>query len=168
MRLEVRLPLNASVSHLFIFALALTALTPAWLAPLWVFLFQSSGNIWYKRLFNRSQDALATALAGMVWLFFQQNTLYLGNLNLSTGTGIALAALAFFITNAILVTSIIHLSTQTPLREIWRRNFGWVALSYLVLSPLALLLARAYETPLIGNWGGWTVLFFLIPLYYSR
>ena len=23
-------------------------------------------------------------------------------------------------------------------------------------------------TPLLGNWGGWTVLFFLIPLYYSR
>ncbi|GLV47845.1 hypothetical protein TJA_10050 [Thermus sp. LT1-2-5] len=38
----------------------------------------------------------------------------------------------------------------------------------MLLSPLALLLARAYETPLIANWGGWTILFFLIPLYYSR
>ncbi len=29
-------------------------------------------------------------------------------------------------------------------------------------------MAQAYETPLLGNWGGWTVLLFLIPLYYSR
>ncbi|MCS7218009.1 MAG: HD-GYP domain-containing protein, partial [Thermus sp.] len=63
---------------------------------------------------------------------------------------------------------VIHLATQTPPREIWRKNYRWLAASYLLLSPLALLLARAYETPLIGNWGGWTVLFFLIPLYYSR
>lgn len=52
--------------------------------------------------------------------------------------------------------------------EVWRKNCRWLATSYLLLSPLALLLARAYETPLIGNWGGWTVLLFLVPLYYSR
>ncbi|MCX7850950.1 MAG: phosphohydrolase, partial [Thermus sp.] len=164
-RLEVRLPLNASVSQLFIFALALMVLTPAWLAPLWVFLFQSSGNTWYKRLFNRSQDALATALATIVWVFFQQNPLYLGTLNLSAGVGIALAALTFFTVNIALVALAIHITTGSPLREVWRKNFAWLAFSYLLLSPLALLLARAYETPLIGNWGGWTVLFFLIPLY---
>ncbi|AEV15687.1 Integral membrane protein/HD-hydrolase domain protein [Thermus sp. CCB_US3_UF1] len=167
-RLEVRLPLSASVSQLFIFALAFMVLAPPWLVPLWSFLFQPRGDIWYKQLFNRSQDALATALATLTWLFFQKNPLYLGHLNLSAGVGIALSALVFFVVNTFLVTTVIYFSTQTPLREIWRKNFGWVALSYLVLSPLALLLARAYETPLIGNWGGWTVLFFLIPLYYSR
>ncbi|MCX7850917.1 MAG: phosphohydrolase, partial [Thermus sp.] len=167
-RLKVRLPFNASVSQLFIFALALVVLTPVWLAPLWVFLFQSSNNTWYKRLFNRSQDGLATALAAIVWLFFQQNPLYLGALNLSTGIGMALAALTFFTINIALVVIAIRVSTGAPLHEIWHKNFGWLALSYLTLSPLALLLARAYETPLIGNWGGWTVLFFLIPLYYSR
>ncbi len=74
----------------------------------------------------------------------------------------------FFLTNTFLVTTAIHFASQTPWREVWRRNSAWIAASYLLLSPIALLLARAYETPLLAGWGGWTVLFFLIPLYYSR
>ncbi len=167
-RVRICLPLSASMSHLFLFALALAVLAPPWLAPLWVFLFQYSGNTWYKQLFNRSQDALATLAAVLVWRFFQSNPLYLGSLDLSAGAGIGLAAVAFFIVNTGLVTLIIHLASGTPLRKIWQKNFGWLAVSYLLLSPIALLLARAYETPLIGGWGGWTVLLFLIPLYYSR
>jgi uncharacterized domain HDIG len=66
------------------------------------------------------------------------------------------------------VTTAIHLANKVSWREAWGKNIKWLALSYLLLSPIALLLARAYETPLLGNWGGWTVLFFLIPLYYSR
>ncbi|WP_243027613.1 HD-GYP domain-containing protein [Thermus albus] len=167
-RVEIRLPLNASMSHLFLFALALVVLAPPWLAPLWVFLFQYSGNTWYKQLFNRSQDALATLAAALVWQFFQANRLFLGTLDLSAGVGIALAATTFFLINTALVSLVIHLASGTPLREVWRKNFGWLTVSYFLLSPLALLLARAYETPLLGGWGGWTVLFFLIPLYYSR
>ncbi len=155
-------------SHLFLFALALVALTPPWFAPLWVFLFQYSGNTWYKQLFNRSQDALATLAAALVWQFFQSNPLYLGTLNLSAGVGIGLASVVLFSVNTGLVTLIIHLANGTPLREIWKKNYGWLAASYFLLSPLALLLARAYETPLLGGWGGWTVLLFLVPLYYSR
>lgn len=167
-RVEIRLPLNASVSHLFLFALALVALAPPWLAPLWVFLFQPSDNVWYKQLFNRSQDALATLAAALVWGFFQANPLLLGTLDLSAGMGIGLATMALFFVNTSLVSLAIHLASGTPLREVWRKNFGWLTVSYLFLSPIALLLARAYETPLLGGWGGWTVLFFLIPLYYSR
>ncbi|WP_038041481.1 HD-GYP domain-containing protein [Thermus tengchongensis] len=167
-RVEIRLPLSASMSHLFLFALALVVLTPPWFAPLVVFLFQPSDNLWYKQLFNRSQDALATLAAALVWQFFQSNPLYLGTLNLSAGVGIGLASVVLFSVNTGLVTLIIHLANGTPLREIWKKNYGWLAASYFLLSPVALLLARAYETPLLGGWGGWTVLFFLVPLYYSR
>lgn len=167
-RMEIRLPLNASMSHLFLFALALVVLFPPWLAPLLVFLFQYSGNTWYKQLFNRSQDALATLAVAMVWQFFQANPLFMGTLDLSAGIGIALAATTFFLVNTALVSLAIHLASGTPLREVWRKNVSWLTVSYLLLSPLALLLARAYETPLLGGWGGWTVLLFLIPLYYSR
>ena len=167
-RVEVRLPLSASMSHLFLFALALVVLTPPWLAPVWVFLFQYSGNTWYKQLFNRSQDALATLAAALIWGLFQANPLYLGTLDLSAGVAIGLAALAFFTVNVGLVSLVIHLANGTPLLEVWRKNYGWFPISYFLLSPLALFLARAYETPLLGNWGGWTILVFLIPLYYSR
>ncbi|MEZ0348894.1 MAG: HD-GYP domain-containing protein [Thermus sp.] len=167
-KVEVRLPLSAGMSQLFLFALALMVLTPPWVAPLVAFLAQWGGSVWYKELFNRSQDGLATAFAALVWTFFQENALWLGHWNLSAGFGIALSSLTFFIINSTLVAFAIHLDTKTPLQEIWRRNMSWSAFSYMLLSPLALLLARAYETPLISNWGGWTVLFFLIPLYYSR
>jgi putative nucleotidyltransferase with HDIG domain len=165
---RVRLPLSASMSQLFIFALAMAVLAPPWIPPLFSFIFQWSRKVWYKELFNRSQDGLATALAALAWQFFQQNPVYFGSWNLSAGVGIAVASLAFFLVNTTLVTTAIHLANKVTWREAWRRNFSWLALSYLLLSPLALLLARAYETPLLGNWGGWTVLFFLIPLYYSR
>ncbi|WP_105317719.1 HD-GYP domain-containing protein [Thermus tenuipuniceus] len=165
---RIRLPLNASMSHLFLFALALVVLAPPWLAPLWVFLFQPGDKAWYKQLFNRSQDALAALAAALVWGFFQSNPLHLGSLDLSAGAGIGLAAVALFFVNTGLVTLIIHLASGTPLREVWKKNFGWLAASYFLLSPLALLLARAYAMPLLGGWGGWTVLLFLIPLYYSR
>jgi putative nucleotidyltransferase with HDIG domain len=165
---RIRLPLSASMSQLFIFALALVVLTPPWVPPLLSFGFRWSGKVWYKELFNRSQDGLATALAALAWQLFQQNPVYFGSWNLSAGVGIAAASLAFFLVNTTLVTTAIHLANKVTWREAWRKNFSWLALSYLLLSPLALLLARAYETPLLGNWGGWTVLFFLIPLYYSR
>lgn len=165
---RIRLPLSASMSQLFIFALALIVLSPPWVPPLISFGFRWSGKVWYKELFNRSQDGLATALAALAWHFFQQNPLYLGPWNLSAGVGIATASLAFFAVNTTLVTTAVHLANNITWREAWRKNFSWLALSYLLLSPMALLLARAYETPLLGNWGGWTVLLFLIPLYYSR
>jgi putative nucleotidyltransferase with HDIG domain len=165
---RIRLPLSASMSQLFIFALALVVLTPPWVPPLLSFGFRWSGKVWYKELFNRSQDGLATALAALAWQFFQQNPVYLGSVNLSAGVGITSASFLFFLTNTLLVTTAVHLASGTPWKEVWRRNSAWIAVSYLLLSPIALLLARAYETPLLGNWGGWTVLFFLIPLYYSR
>lgn len=167
-RIRIHLPLKASMSQLFLFALALVVLAPPWLAPLWVFLFQPWNNVWYKQLFNRSQDALATLGAAIAWQLFQINPLTLGTVNLSAGAGISLASIVFFVVNVSLTTVVIHLTTGTPFREIWRKNYTWLAASYFLLSPIAFLLARAYETPLIGNWGGWTILFFLIPLYYSR
>jgi putative nucleotidyltransferase with HDIG domain len=166
-QVRIHLPFQASMSQLFLFALAMLLLFPSWIAPLMVF-FQGSGNTWYKQIFNRSQDALSTAMAGFLWKFFENNPLYLGSWNLSAGVGISTAAIAFFAVNTSLVTTAIYLSSNTPWREIWRKNFKWLAISYFFLSPIALLLARAYETPLIGNWGGWTVLLFLVPLYYSR
>ncbi|SDE43426.1 HD domain-containing protein [Thermus arciformis] len=165
---RVPLPLSASMSQLFLFALALVILSPPWVAPLVSFFARWSKKVWYKNLFNRSQDGIATALAALAWQFFQQNPVYLGSWNLSGGMGIAVASLAFFLANTTLVTTAIHLANKVPWREAWRKNFSWLALSYLLLSPIALLLARAYETPLLAGWGGWTVLFFLIPLYYSR
>lgn len=113
-RVRIRLPFQASMSQLFVSALAILVLFPLWIVPILVALFQGGGNNWYKQPFNRSQDALATAVAGLVWHFFTQNPLYLGQWNISAGVGIALAALAFFAINTSLVTTAIHLDSGTP------------------------------------------------------
>ncbi len=54
--------------------------------------------------------------------------------------------------------------------KIWRENFSPTSLSYALLTPVALLFARLYtaDPPLVGNWGGWALILFLIPLYYAR
>ncbi len=64
----------------------------------------------------------------------------------------------------------VALYTETPLSRVWQTNFSWLSLSYLVLTPVALLLARLYtaDPPVLGGWGGWSVLLFLVPLYYAR
>ena len=63
-----------------------------------------------------------------------------------------------------------HISTGLPYKDIWFHNYGWVLASYLIMSPVALLLARMYSASpaLLGGWGGWSVILFLIPLYYAR
>ena len=121
---RVPLPLSASMSQFFIFALALVALTSPWVPPLLSFLLQWRRKVWYKELFNSSQNALATALAALVWQFFQQNPLYLGSWDLSAGVGIAAASLAFFLANTTLVTTAIHLANDVPWHEAWRKNFS--------------------------------------------
>ncbi|MFX6089242.1 hypothetical protein ABTF00_17950, partial [Acinetobacter baumannii] len=83
------------MSQLFVFALALVVIAPPWIPPLLSFLSQWSWKVWYKELFNRSQDGLATALAALAWQFFQQNPIYVGSWDLSAGVGIAAASLAF-------------------------------------------------------------------------
>ncbi|MER3557493.1 MAG: phosphohydrolase [Thermus sp.] len=174
-RIAVYLPMSASISQLFVIALALAVLFPPWFAPLLVFLFYLSPSLgrpsypWFKDLFNRTQMALSTAFAALAWRSLTEAVpLFLGPWDLSAGLGIAGASLAFFLTNITLVSFVIHLASGADLGKIWLENWRWLAASYLFLSPLALLLARGYEAPLVGGWGGWTVLLFLIPLYYSR
>ena len=64
----------------------------------------------------------------------------------------------------------VSLYTQTSFLRIWHANFSWLSFSYLILTPVALLLARLYtaDPPLLCGWGGCPVLLFLIPLYYAR
>nr|WP_233493010.1 MULTISPECIES: HD-GYP domain-containing protein [unclassified Meiothermus] len=67
-----------------------------------------------------------------------------------------------------MVYYVIHLASGVPLRKIWVDNFRWLSTSYFILAPIGLLMARAYQTPLVGGWGGFSVLFILMLLYYSR
>jgi len=171
-RVEVRLPLSASMSHAFVVAIAAVTLFPPWLAPALVFIFNFNKDFgkpdypWYKDLFNRTQLALATGLAAWVW-WAAQTQLDLDP-HLCEITGILVASLVYFLVNVSAVTFVIHLASGARLRKVWFENYSWLWKSYLVQAPVALLLAKAYQTPLIGGWGGFTVLFMMLLLYFSR
>jgi hypothetical protein len=157
------------MSHAFVVAIAAVTLFPPWLAPALVFIFNFNKDFgkpsypWYKDLFNRTQLALATGLAAWVW-WAAQTQLNLDP-HLREITGILLASIVYFLANVSTVTFVIHLASGARLRKVWFENFSWLWKSYLVQAPVALLLAKAYQTPLIGGWGGFTVLFMMLLLY---
>jgi HD-GYP domain-containing protein (c-di-GMP phosphodiesterase class II) len=176
-RTRVELPFNASMSHLFVVALAIAAALPAWLAPLIVFFAYVDRKLgrpdypWYKELFNKTQHGLATGLAGLVWYEVMKHGKFLsGDLGiyLSQALGIFLASTTYLLVNITAVTYVIHLASGAPLRKIWFENYGWLWKSCLILSPVGLLLAKSYTTPLVFGWGGFTVMFLMVLLYFSR
>lgn len=171
-RVAVTLPFNASMSHAYVVALAAITLFPPWLAAGLVFIFSFNkdfgrpGYTWYKDLFNRTQSGLATGLAGLAWGWAQA---HLGvHPYLQEAAGILAASLVYFLVNVGSVTYIIHLASGASLRKVWFENYSWLWVSYLVQAPIGLLLAKAYQTPLIWGWGGFTVLFMMLLLYFSR
>ncbi|WP_342626188.1 HD-GYP domain-containing protein [Oceanithermus profundus] len=179
---EVKLLAYASFSHLFIFVLAAIIIFPPWVVPLLIFLFYINPSIfnltkedfsytWYKDFFNRLQSLLAAAGAAFVFTFIYNNIpIYISDVNITQMVAIILASIANFIINISLVSLAVHISTRMPIKDIWFHNFGWIVFSYMLMTPVSLLLARLYNAnpPLLGNWGGWAVILFLIPLYYAR
>lgn len=63
----------------------------------------------------------------------------------------ALAALANFAVNSVLVAAAINLTGRTGLRSVWTEHFGWLWPHYIVLGFFGLSLAAAYSA--IGVWG---------------
>ncbi|MCX7740683.1 MAG: HD-GYP domain-containing protein [Meiothermus sp.] len=174
-RTAVNLPFKASMSHVFIVALASATIFPAWLAAALVFSFSFNKDLgkasypWYKDLFNRTQSALATGTAGLAWWWVQSHNQTLAPHPAALDfVGILAASLAYFAVNVLSVTCVIHLATGVSLGKVWSENFGWLWVSYLAQAPVGLLLAEAYQTPLVGGWGGFTVLLLMLLLHFSR
>jgi hypothetical protein len=63
----------------------------------------------------------------------------------------ALAGMANFTVNTVLVASAISLSTRASIRSIWQENVLWLLPHYAVLSFIALAMVAAYQS--IGLWG---------------
>ena len=176
---RVRLPVKASISQLFIVLIAAMLIFPLWVPPLLPLVFYWNPGLrkrgkpypLYADLFNRLQTSVSTAVGTFAYFLTKQ---LLANRppysDLADGLAVLAAGAVIFITNIFLVALMVSLYTRMPFSQVWRANFSWLSLSYLVLTPVALLLARLYtaDPPILGGWGGWPVLLFLIPLYYAR
>jgi len=179
--IAVQLISNASFSHLFIFILSALVVFPPWVVPLLVLLFylnpsmisKNAGYLsytWYKDVFNRLQIGLSAAAAALVYSIITHSHILFGGHDISQIISILMSSVVLFVVEISLVSLAVYLTTHTPFKDIWFHNFGWIVVSYMLMTPVALLLARLYTAtpPLLGNWGGWSVILFLIPLYYAR
>ncbi len=175
---QVHLLFKTAISLLFVIALASLFVFPYWFVPILVFLFyfdpgwfdNPNQSLWAD-YFNRVQNSVSIAVAGSIYYAFTNYTsIDLFGINITYLLGIILSGFFFFLVNVVLVTEMVAIDTRSSFQKIWRENFSWLAYSYIILIPVALLLARLYDASpaLIGNWGGWAVLLFLIPLYYAR
>ena len=132
---------------------------------------RSDDYTWYKDLFNRLQTAIAAGLAALTYLFIYHNmNITITSVDITLIIAVILAAAVNYTINMSLVATAISVTSGIPFKDVWFHNFGWLLVSYLLMTPVIILLSRMYtaDPPLLGNWGGWSVILFLIPLYYAR
>ncbi len=174
---RVDLPLKASMSQLFLVLLAALLVFPLWVPPLLALFFYFNPRLvrdrhrypLYADVFNRLQVGLSIAFGALLFYAIKELLNPLAP-DLADAAAVIISGVSFFFLNIFLVALMIALHSGIPFRQVWQTNYSWLGLSYLVLTPVALLLARMYtaDPPLIAGWGGWAVLLFLGPLYYAR
>lgn len=115
----------------------------------------------YKALFNWATHVLA-GMAPVILVYQLQN---LFEINVSVDAiwvlipGVSMAVVLYFVVETGLVASAIALSEGLQLRVIWKEQFGWLLLPYVVLSLLGLFLALSFLTMGVAG-----VLIYLLPL----
>ncbi len=175
---QIRLPLKATISQLFIVLLAALLVFPLWVIPILAFFSNWNRRFLrdrtyplYADLFNRLQVAASIATGALVFHVLDRGLIgFAFSRDLADGLAILAGGFVFYFVNITLVAYMVALYTESPLLRVWQANYSWLSLSYLVLTPVALLFARLYTAnpPIFGGWGGWPVLLFLVPLYYAR
>ncbi|MBF8290817.1 MAG: metal dependent phosphohydrolase, partial [Chloroflexi bacterium] len=74
-------------------------------------------------------------------------------------------AVAYFALNLLIVSVVVALRTDKPVRQLVLEDSRGFAASLLALAPLGWLMARMYQLP---DAGWWTTLLFALPLYTTR
>ncbi|MBU2439565.1 HD-GYP domain-containing protein [bacterium] len=116
---------------------------------------------WYKIIFNASQLALSTGVAGLV---YQYTGGIIGFQNFFEFIfPAALCAFIYCLINLILVTMVISLAQGVRISTVWRINFKEILPTYLAEAPLGFLMAVIYVQ--VGVWG---ILLFFLPLLLAR
>lgn len=110
----------------------------------------------YKVLFNWSTHLLAGLPAAL--LGTSARPLTMSNVVL-LGLPALLAALFYYLVDTGLIAVAISLSGGVRFRSLWKQQYGWLGLHYLVLCTLGMFMALAYR-----GIGWWSVLTFALPV----
>jgi len=116
---------------------------------------------WYKVIFNVSQYALSTGIAGIA---YQKAGGIIGFQNFfKFAFPATLCALTYCLLNSILVTIVISFAQGSKINTVWRVNIKEMIPSYLAEAPMGFLMAIVYvEVGIIG------ILLFFLPLLLAR
>ena len=135
---------------------------------------------WFKALFNTSQSALSTALAGVIFLATggvtllpsadasgaQQIAAFLTRFNDARLIVPFLAAgLTYHFANTFLVSGVISLASRGRLLPTWRQNYGY---SEEIVSSLALLFLSPLVVLSFGSVSFLGIVLFFVPLVFVR
>lgn len=116
---------------------------------------------WHKVIFNSSQFALTTGIAGLV---YQYTGGIIGFQNFFRFIfPAALCAIIYCLINLVLVTKFISLDQGSRFTAVWRTNFQETLPTYLAEAPLGFLMAIVYVE--VGIFG---ILLFFLPLLLAR
>ncbi|MGI6658852.1 MAG: HD-GYP domain-containing protein [Dethiobacteraceae bacterium] len=168
-QLDVPLPRgNSAVSVNFAVDLALIMLfgptTAAWASlstALNVRTFKHFRESWYKMLFNASQMALATGLAGHAYLLSGGVN---GRINLPYDIfPILVCTIVFFFINTTLVMLAVTFSQNVSFVGVWLTSFKWSVPNYLSNCPLGVLIAAVFNSMGIPG-----ILLLIVPLMVAR
>ena len=115
----------------------------------------------YKTVFNVCTAFVSSVVSGIVYSY-----LYVpgGYINLaSVILPVSIASFVYLAVNATSVILLISNLLNKTIRSIWKQNVNWVVQNYLIMSPLGIILAIAYQ-----NYGYFGILLFFGPLLMAR
>lgn len=158
------------------FAIALAAIMvfgvteAVWITSLGIMLriIKHNGKIFHpfnfpieRTLFNGANIALSAGLAG---LCYESLGAIPGRVDINTSTlAIVASIIVYILTNAIIMSILMHLVTGEKFLTNCYNNIIWVVKDYIAMAPLAILMALAYI-----NYSTFGVLIFFGPLLFAR
>src|SRR5688572_22699686 len=112
-----------------------------------------------KVLFNMTEPALSIWIASNVFFLFVSGPLRTQPQDIATLLGpMLLLTATYFLLNSWLTATAVGFVSTTPIQRIWRENFSWLSLNYLVGASVALIIVQTAPTV------GLTTLGIILPL----
>ncbi|MDD3851307.1 MAG: HD-GYP domain-containing protein [Firmicutes bacterium] len=130
--------------------------------------YKRDGKAWhilntpfYKSVFNAGTSFISALASGIVYraLYMPGGYISLAEIIIP----ISVASLVYLAVNTSTVVLLVSNLLNKSVRSIWKQNVKWMVQNYLIMSPLGIILAIAYQ-----NYGYFGILLFFGPLLMAR
>lgn len=166
---------DMTISQIDAVTVAMMFIFPPWMAAALVLIFTINPRVfrprrsygWHTEIINHLIYGISAAGTGVTYSIihdlFTFQPASLGGLFVAL-----LLMLNFYGFNLATVMAAFYIRKNTPPLTLLRNNeYGFPLLNFLI-APLALLVAIVYQNPIFSEWGGWSVIFFMGPIFYAQ